>query len=297
MIGRKAAHLAATLFTGAALLTLPAPPAAALDVDAGDYEAAPPGTNLAILYGFFGWRNKFVTDSGDDVDNSNLNSQIGLLRLVHYLDIGITIDPQIFLFYGSLNNGRLGGESLNSSTGFGDIIIASTFWFVNQPEQQRWFGVTPFIFFPTGTYRDGQTLNFGENRYKYVLQAGYVEHFGDWIVDLIADTTFYGDNDDAGPDGNQTLEQNNSFQTQAWLRYKLSPEWLVGAGWSGTYGGKVEVDGRGNGVATKVQQLRAITQFWARSNFQLQAIARTDVWNRGGFREQFGLQLKAMAVF
>lgn len=296
MLRRTVARLAASLATGAALLTA-MPPAAALDVDAGDYEAAPPGTNLAILYGFFGWRDKFVTDSGDDINNSNLNSQVGILRLVRYFDIGITIDPQIFLVYGSLNNARLGGESLSSSTGLGDIILASTFWLVNQPEQQRWFGVTPFVFFPTGTYRDGQAINLGENRYKGVLQAGYVEHFGDWIVDFIADTTFYGDNDDAGSDGTQTLEQNNSFQTQAWLRYKLAPDWLVGAGWSGTYGGKVEIDGRNNGNATRVQQLRAITQFWARESLQFQAIARTDVWNRGGFREQFGIQLKAMAVF
>lgn len=297
MSERPFAAAVAAFLTSTALLTAMPKPAAALDVDAGDYEAAPPGTNLAILYGFFGWRDRFDTSSGDEIENSNLNSQVGILRLVRYFDIGITIDPQIFIIYGSLNNAKLGGDSLSSSTGLGDIIVASTFWFVNQPEEKRWFGITPFVFFPTGTYRDGQAVNLGENRYKGVLQAGYVEHFGDWIVDLIADTTFYGDNDDAGPNGDDTLEQNNSYQAQAWLRYKVTPALAVGGGWSGTWGGKVKVDGDNTGVSTEVQQLRAIAQFWAREDLELQAIARTDVWSEGGFRETFGLQLKMMWVF
>lgn len=272
-------------------------PAAALDVDAGDYQPAPPGTNLIINYGLFGWRNHFETKSGNKVSQSNLNSQVGILRLVHYFDIGITIDPQIFIIYGSLNNAKLGGDSLSSSSGLADTIIASTFWFVNDDQAQRYFGITPFLFLPTGTYRDGQPINLGENRYKGVLQAGYVEHFGDWIVDGILDTTFYGDNEDAGGDGNSTLRQDNSYQAQAWLRYKIDPTLTVGGGWSGTWGGEQKVGGDDNGLSTEVQQLRAIAQWWPQPNIQLQAIARTDVWAEGGFREALGLQFKLLYLF
>lgn len=219
------------------------------------------------------------------------------MRLVHYFDIGITIDPQIFIVYGSANNAKLGGQSLSSSSGLGDTIIASTFWFINDDEDQRYFGITPFLYLPTGTYKDGQAINLGENRYKGVLQAGYVEHFGDWIVDGIVDTTFYGNNDDAGADGKQTLRQENSYQAQAWLRYKLTPEWNIGGGWSGTWGGEQKVAGDDNGQGTEVQQLRAITQWWPQDNIQLQAIARTDVRNEGGFRETFGAQFKFLYLF
>jgi len=290
--------IAMALATGFIIVNGAPDEAAALDVDAGDYQPAPPGTNLVINYAINSWSNDFETKSGDNVGNSNLNVQLGILRLVHYMDFfGITIDPQIFIVYGSANNAKLGGESLSSSTGLADTIIASTFWFINDDEAQRYFGITPFLYLPTGTYKDGQAINLGENRYKGVLQAGYVEHFGDWIVDLIADTTFYGDNDDAGADGDSTLRQDNSYSTQAWLRYKLQPDLNVGAGWSGNYGGDVKVGGDNNGQASKRQTIKAIAQWWPKDNIQLQGIAQTDVWREGGFQEALGLQFKLLWLF
>ncbi len=238
--------LVAGLVAGVGILTASPQTARALDVDPGDYAAAPPGTNLALGYALFGWNNRFRDKSGDSVNNSNVNSQVGILRLVHYTDwlLGITYDPQIFIPFGALNNGKLGGENLDSSFGLGDIIIASTFWFINQPEEKRWLGFTPFIYFPTGQYRSGQVLNVGENRFKEVLQVGFVQGFLDkWTVDLIADTTFYQNNSDSGADGNTTLSQNNSYQAQAWLRYALTPTWQIGGGWSGTWGGAIELGG------------------------------------------------------
>ncbi|MFO1154218.1 MAG: transporter [Rhodospirillales bacterium] len=290
--------IAAILAVGSTILTLPPPPACALDVDPGDYEAAPPGTSLAIGYALFGWNNRFKDKSGDRVPNSSVNSQVGILRLVHYFDIGITTDPQIFIPFGALNNGKLDGTNLDSSFGLGDIIVASTFWLVNQPEERRWLGFTPFIFFPTGQYRSGQVLNVGENRFKEVLQLGFVQGFLDkWTVDLIADTTFYQDNDDGPPDGNTTLSQKNSYQAQAWLRYAIQPDWQVGAGWSGTWGGSVEFGGDSTELATRTQQLRLITQYWPLPDLQLQAQVTTDVWVEGGYQEVFGLNLKLMKVF
>ncbi|NJO67478.1 MAG: transporter [Rhodospirillales bacterium] len=294
----KCASIASAIVLAAGLMTALPPAAEALDVDPGDYVAAPPGTSLALGYALFGWRNRFETKTGDRLDNSSLNSQVGILRLVHYLDIGITIDPQIFITFGALNNGRLDGENLNSSFGLGDTIIASTFWFVNQPEQKRWLGFTPFLFFPTGKYQSGRVLNVGENRYKQVLQVGFVQGFLDkWTVDLIADTTFYQDNNDAGPDGNDTLEQKNSYQAQAWLRYAITDKWQVGPGYSGTWGGSAKVDGDSNGAATRAQQLRLITQYYPEPTLQLQAAVVTDVWAQGQYKETFGLRFRVMKVF
>ncbi|QNT69400.1 transporter [Defluviicoccus vanus] len=281
-----------------ALAGLP-PTAAALDVDPGDYAAAAPGTNLALGYALFGWNNSFKTKTGDRISNSSLNTQIGILRLVHYTDLlGITADPQIFITFGALNNGKLGGENLDSSFGLGDTIIASTFWFINQPDEKRWLGFTPFFFFPTGKYQDGKPLNVGENRFKQVLQVGFVQGFAEkWTTDLIADTTFYEDNDDYGERGKQTLSQDNSYQLQAWLRYAITPNWQVGGGYSGTYGGVTEVNGDSNGGATRVQQLRLITQYFPEPSLQLQAGVTTDVWAQGQFKEVFGLRFRIMKVF
>lgn len=42
-------------------------------------------------------------------------------------------------------------------------------------------------------------MNMGGNRYVGVFQAGYTKVFTDWQVDVIVDTTVYGDSDESGP--------------------------------------------------------------------------------------------------
>ena len=145
----------------------------------------------------------------------------------------------------------------------GDVILASTFWLINEPEKKRWFGITPFLWLPVGNYNRNQVLNTGENRWKGALQLGYIQHFADrWALDLYGDTTFYGDNDSFGRD-RSTLRQDNSYQFQTWLRYYITPAWNVAPGYSGTWGGKVEVGGNQNFnlLSTEVQQLRLATQY------------------------------------
>lgn len=288
---------AVTAVAGALLAGAPQP-VHALDVDPGDYAAAPPGTSLILGYGLFSWRNSFRTRSGENISNSELQTQTGILRVVHYVDVfGITCDPQFFIPFAGLNNAKLDGQHLNSDFGLSDIILASTCWPLNDAANKRWLGITPFLFLPTGSYANKRDLNAGENRYKGVLQIGYVEGFGDWTLDLIADTTFYGDNDRAGANGRQTLEQDNSYQTQAWIRYNIQPDWAVGAGYSGTYGGKVEIGGENSPYSTEAQQLRLISQYYVLPDLQLQGAVRTDVWSEGGYRESFGLNLRVMKVF
>lgn len=298
---RQSRTIAAATFclTVFAAASTPLAPARALDVDPGDYQAAPPGTNLALGYALFGWNNKLKTKTGDTVNNSSVNSQTGILRLVHYTDLlGITADPQIFITFGALNNGKVDGESQSSSFGLGNTIIASTFWFINQPEEKRWVGFTPFFIFPTGKYQNGQTFNVGDNRFSQVLQVGYVQGFAEkWTADLIADTTFYEDNDDYGERGKQTLKQDNSYQIQAWLRYAIQPNWQAGIGYSGTFGGVQEVDGDSNGLASREQQLRLITQYFPEPSLQLQAAVTTDVWAEGQFQQVFGLRFRLMKIF
>jgi hypothetical protein len=76
---------------GTALLA--AGPAHAVDVDPGDYEAAPPGTNLLLGYGLFDWYNRFIDRSGHSVSDSHLQTQTGILRPVHFTDVfGINND-------------------------------------------------------------------------------------------------------------------------------------------------------------------------------------------------------------
>jgi hypothetical protein len=271
----------------------------AVDVDPGEYEAAPPGTSFLIGYGLFDWYDGFRDRSGHSVSDSHLQTQTGILRPVHFVDIfGITADPQFFLIYGWQDNAKLGGTNLDGAHGFYDIILASTFWLLNDQEKKRWFGITPFLWLPVGNYHRGQVLNTGENRWKGAVQLGYVDHFAEkWAADFYFDTTFYGDNDSFGPD-REKLEQDPSYQVQAWLRYYITPEWNVAPGYSGTWGGYTRISGESDPkLSTEAQSLRLATQYFFTPDLQFETQVRTDVWREGGFRNSFGLRFRVLKVF
>ena len=283
----------------AALLGSPPQAALAVDVDPGEYEAAPPGTSLLIGYGLFNWNERFVTRSGSSVSDSHVNTQTGILRPVHFVDIfGITADPQFFLVYGFANNGKLGGDDLDDAHGFGDILLASTFWIINDQEKKRWFGITPFLWLPVGEYDRGQVLNIGENRWRGAVQIGYVDHFAEkWAADFYFDATIYGDNDSFGP-GRETMKQDPSYQFQTWLRYYITPEWNVAPGYSGTWGGYTRIRNESDPkLSAEAQSLRLATQYWFTPDLQMETQVRTDVWREGGFQNTFGLNFRLMKVF
>lgn len=296
-IRQAGAETAAILF--AALLTSSPQAALAVDVDPGEYEAAPPGTSFLIGYGLFDWYEQFRDRSGNSVSDSHLNTQTGILRPVHFVDLwGITADPQLFLIYGWQNNAKLGGADVDEAHGFYDIILASTFWLLNDQEKKRWFGITPFVWLPVGNYNRGEILNTGNNRWQGAIQLGYVDHFADkWAVDFYFDSTIYGDNDSYFPSRSK-MEQDPSYQFQTWLRYYIADGWNVAPGYSATWGGyqriKNEPDPQ---LQTQAQQLRLATQYFFTPDLQFEAQARTDVWTEGGYQNTFGLHFRILKIF
>lgn len=282
-----------------ALLTGSPQTASAVNVDPGEYEAAPPGTSFLIGYGIGQWYRGFHTRSGNRVGNSKLDAQTGILRPVHFVDLwGVTADPQFFVIYGWQNNARLGGDDLQDTHGLYDPILASTFWIINDQEKKRWFGITPFLWLPLGNYSRNNDLNTGENRWKGAIQLGYIEHFADdWAIDFYLDSTIYGDNDNYGS-GGKTMKQDPSYQFQSWLRYYITPEWNIAPGYSATWGGYQRISGEPDPqIQTQAQQLRLATQYFITPDLQFETQVRTDVWNEGGFREAFGLAFRVVKIF
>lgn len=291
-------RLTASTALVAALLAAAAP-AQAFDVDAGDYQAAPPGTSLALGYYQYATRSRMNVDGGPKyTKNTSLDSNVGIARFVHYVNIGgFTVDPQILIPGGALSDGKVGGARLEGASGFGDPILAATAWFVNDKESKTWFGITPFLSLPVGHYDSGKALNLGENRWKFTMQAGLVKGFGEkFTVDLLADTTWYGDNDKAG-NGSQTLKQDNSYQLQSWFRYHISPESYLGVGYSKTMGGKQDLNGVYTGSKTDVDQARVTFGTFVTPSVQLLGVASTDLHVDGGFKEDFRLNLRLLKVF
>jgi hypothetical protein len=118
-----------------AFLALGATAAHAVDVDAGDYTAFPDGTNLGMLYAQHADRNRLYANGQRVPGDNGLNSDIGVLRMIHFMKIGgFTVDPQFLLPFGRLEGRGQLGPVLGSRSGLSDLTLAATVWLIeNQP--------------------------------------------------------------------------------------------------------------------------------------------------------------------
>jgi hypothetical protein len=295
-------HINSRSRLGALALALGSTKAMAVDVNAGDYTALPAGTNVAAWYQQYSHSDRFNADGGaDSTRQTSLKSNISILRLIHFMDIGgITVDPQILLPFGHVYDARIGGQSLGSASGIADPIVGATFWLVNQPSagvSGRYFGITPLLYLPWGSYDRHDAVNLGENRFKGDLQLGWVEPlWGRFSMELYGDAVVYGHNDDAGS-GRQTLKQDPTYQLQGNLRYDFNPTQRVALGYSASAGGKQYLDGDYTGQKTEVQQVRLEFQQMVGQRVQLGAQLTHDVRTVGGFQEDAGINLRALLVF
>jgi hypothetical protein len=271
-------------------------PAHAIDVDAGDYTALPPGTNLGLLYLQHASRDKLYAD-GDKVGiRPKLDSDIGVLRGVHYMDIGgYIVDPQFLLPFGKLDAGR-DISALGSNSGVADLILAATVWF-NKADSKTHFGITPFLYVPIGQYDNTDPLSLGENRWKFALQAGYITPVTDQLtLDLVGDFTLYGKNDDFGP-ASDNMKQKPLFQFQGFLRYHLSPATDLRLGVSYVTGGATEVNGvdQDNRLASSKFNIGAAHFIGPKT--QLLATYGRDISVRNGFKEDARFNFRILQIF
>ncbi len=290
----RAAALSAAVGTA---LALAAPAAKAVDVDAGDYTALPAGTNLFIAYAQFASRDGVYAGGNEAVPGAELDSQVGILRGVHFMQMGrFIVDPQFLLPFGKLDAGGT-TSALGDTSGIGDLILAATVWLVNDPDNKRYFGVTPFLFLPTGSYDKNRALNLGENRWKFALQGGYIQGLGEkFSLDVIGDFTIYGKNDDFGATG-VDMKQDASFQFQTFLRYHVTPTFDLRAGVSRTWGGETEVDGIDSGDRTQISKWQVGASYFVTPSVQLMANYGRDASVRDGFKEDSRINLRLLKVF
>lgn len=272
-------------------------PAHAMDVDAGDYTALPPGTNLGLLYYQHAERTELYSDGDTVLNDAKLKSDVGILRGVHFMDIGgYTVDPQFLLPFGQLD---AGGQisALGNESGVADLILAATVWLHNDPKNKTYFGITPFLFLPTGSYDHNSVLNLGENRWKAVLQAGYITPLSEkFTLDLIGDVTWYGENDEFGP-AKATLQQDLSYQAQAWLRYHLTDATHLALLYSHVWGGETEVNGMEQDDRLSTGKVALSVGHFFDPSLQGLATLGQDVSVDNGFKEDWRLNLRMLKVF
>lgn len=269
----------------------------AVDVDPGDYTALPAGTNLAMLYYQHATNNKLYAN-GDRVPvDAGLDTNISIFRYVHFMDIGgYTVNPQILLPFGRIE-AKDNLASMGSTNGIADPILAATVWLINKPEDNHYFGITPFLHVPVGSYDNNRALNMGENRWKFSLQAGYIRGLTDTLsLDLAADVTLYGKNSDFGSESSR-LEQDPLYHLQSYMRHNLTPTWDIRGGLSYTYGGETEVDGQQQKDKTETISATIGTGYFITPTVQVLANYGRDISVENGFREEHRINLRLMKAF
>lgn len=271
--------------------------AEAIDVDAGDYTALPAGTNLAMAYAQFAERNALYSSGDKAPIDAGLDSQVGILRGVHFTKLGdYIVDPQFLLPVGKLK-AQDDVSALGDASGVGDLILAATVWLVNRPETNTYFGITPFVVLPTGQYDANDALNLGENRWKFILQAGYITGLTDKVsLDLVADVQFHGENDEFGAT-RATMKQDPLGQLQGFLRYHVSKTWDLRAGISHSFGGETEVDGVKRDDEARITKFNIGTSWFPAPSVQVLAVYGRDLSVENGFKEANRLNLRLMKVF
>lgn len=192
-----------------------------MDLDSGDYIAAPAGTNIALFYLQYAKRNSLYDSDNKSPGSYGLESEIGILRFAHFTELFSYITaPQVIIPFGQLKASKDIAKYGDSSGLLGDIIFASPTWLINDSVEGRYWGISPYLTIPTGHYSKDKTLNIGENRYKLTLQTSYLKIFDNKIgLDISGDITFYGKNDDYQE---SYLKQDLGYQLQTSTFYKVN---------------------------------------------------------------------------
>lgn len=269
----------------------------ALDVDPGDYTPMPDGTRLGLLYLQHAERNDYYLDGDRLSDKYKLDSDVAILRGVSYQNFaGLLTNIQILLPFGHLS---AGGDinAMGSESGIGDPILANAIWINQDPSVNRALGITQYLFLPLGDYSKNNALNLGENRWKYVLQGGYMHGItNDIILDLVADVTLFGDNNNYTPD-DMTLKQESQYQIQGFFRYKVGEKAAVHIGYSRQWGGETEVDDIRQGNESNQEKIMAGASYFISPRAQLLATLGKDISVENGFKENSRLNLRLLYVF
>ncbi|MBP0623167.1 transporter [Cupriavidus consociatus] len=271
----------------------------AYDVLPGDIVPLPSGVTALGLYYLYGHNDEFNLNGRTFKENTGLDTHVGVVRAIHSFTIaGIPVQQNIVLPYGSLRNGEIGGAPLGTTSGYGDLSLVTQIWPLSDAERGSYVGIAAVLTAPTGTYRPGNALNLGENRWNGVLMLAGGQRFASvWRAEAYIDWHTYGDNNKAGFNGSQRLKQRDSYQAQFYLNRDFATGTSAAIGYSAYSGGAVSIDGVETGGRTQKQQLRvALSQFLNPKSLMTVELTH-DFAVRGGYRQNVGMTLRAGFLF
>lgn len=284
-----------SLLAGILMTGLCATAAEAIDVAPGDYTYLPAGTGLIAGYLNYGNSSTYKLQNGTSVPNSRLESVVALARGVYYTEFaGQALIFQAILPFGSITQARVGGMSLPTANGVGDLTVAGA-WFPlhSMAPTGTTLGIASYLSLPTGNYSVTKA-SLGSGTVTLTPQIGLIQGLGNgFFLDAAVDTALAFDHTDQ----NINIHEEPSIQAQAYLRYKILPTTQVSFGYSGLFGGQMRYNGINQVSKTRVDELRAFVSTSLTQTVHLQGMIGTDVNASGGFRQAVVAQVRLLKIF
>ena len=183
-----------------ALASVPALSAAAVnDIYPTDNIPLPDGRKNVALYALNQEVSGLYT-KGTRFPSGEISANLYALRIGRHYSFGdkgqYTFGPMAVLSWGEQTPDKtLKTYTFNEASGYGDLRLGSSVWFHIDRENREYAMVSASVLMPTGTYDKTKLLNMGENRYRYVLSAGWMRSLNErWVFDLSPEVVYYGDN-------------------------------------------------------------------------------------------------------
>lgn len=231
----------------AMMACLPGLAVAALnDIFPTDHIALPDGKKNVALYALH-QDNLGPYKNGNKQRDGEITANLYALRIGKHFSFGendkYTFGPLAVLSWGEgTPNATLRATGIKEASGYGDLRLGSALWFHIDRENREYAMVSASAILPTGTYDKTKALNYGENRYRYVLAAGWMRSLSDkWVIDLAPEIVYYGDNTEYL--GNKRLSQDVSYALTGILRYRVTPAFQLYGGTVFNGGGATQVAG------------------------------------------------------
>jgi hypothetical protein len=266
--------------------------AAVNDVFPGDFFPSQPGRTNVSLY-LFDREQQGPYVGGKQQLDGRINVRLAALRIGHTRKIGEITTTGVMVLPWSHSEveppllARAIGERAH---GAGDLRLGVSSWLINDPATAHYLALAAMVSAPTGSYDRRQLLNIGENRWKYILLAGWQKDITPrLVIELAPELAFYGDNDDYL---GQRLEQAPTRSLTAYLRYRLTPAWHVHVGGQINHGGETRVAGvdRNNPAESKRVTAGISLQLPGQQQVILRLARENDMENGFAIRREVALR-------
>jgi Putative MetA-pathway of phenol degradation len=268
------------------------------DIFPTDYIALPSGTKVVTLYHY----SKEMTGPylhKSKQTNDHVSVELDFIRASVFME-AFGYRSALTVAGGYVNEEGKGSvlSALGETDGIADTRVNYTIWPISVSGGEQ-VALTTTVSMPTGNYNADRQLNIGENKYKYILTAGWVKPVANGVaVDSILEYAKYGVNNDYyGSAKHQKLEQTDSISLTSYLRYRSVKQVETYFGYQINRGGATTLNDikQHNAPNSQKQMVGVAWTFISKNTFSIRYGRENVIEN--GFRINNELAARLLMVF